>query len=89
MSDNTIEKQGVGAVSVTNFVIADWVLNGSDYEIEITHNLNTSTPDVRVYRNNEEIFTNYATVVNSNIILISVPMEPDLRFDGVVSISKV
>tara|TARA_R110000851_G_scaffold241197_2_gene393829 strand:+ start:980 stop:1282 length:303 start_codon:yes stop_codon:yes gene_type:complete len=75
----------------SSFLIADWSLNGTVYEIEVltsVHGRGVST-QVQVF---EKIGTDHVEVIvdilvqsNGNII-IKIDQTPDLRFDGKVTI---
>jgi len=70
-----------------DFVIADWVVGGSDSTITITsatHEVGNN-PKVVVYEGNELVQVDTTTVDNSGNVVISVPN--GLTFDGKVVIS--
>lgn len=70
-----------------DFITTDWSLNGENYELTITHNLDSSNPQVEVRSNGATIYPNSVSVIDSNSILLSVPATPDLRFNGSVAIN--
>lgn len=91
--DFVVTPTGTGATKFSqDFLIADWILNGTQYEITVlatTHNKGVN-PIVQVVENNTGIYslilTSYDISVSGDITLI-VSQTPDNRFDGKIIIS--
>ena len=70
------------------FTIGEWVLHGSEFTLEVPHLMNDSTPIVFIFdSNDEETVCSYHTVT-PNLIRMSVPSSPDIRFSGSVRVTK-
>ena len=67
--------------------LIDWVLNGSNYELSITHNLNSSYLITEIKESNNTIFVNELETIDTNNIKLKVPAIPDLRFAGSIAIN--
>jgi len=69
-----------------NFTIGDWVLNGSNWELDVPHNLNSISTIVEVRENDFIVYVNHVETTTLNNIKLSVPDDPDLRFNGKVKV---
>ena len=80
----------VGGVSgySTTFNSSSWVLNGTNYELTVTHNLASSYPIIEIREANNVVFVNDIITVDSNNVKLSVPNNPDLRFTGSIAINS-
>jgi len=70
-----------------SFEIADWILE-NDYYILLRHYLGSLNPLVLVRDSEDEVKTHKVEIVDSNTVKIWVPSQPDLRFNGSVSVAK-
>jgi len=82
---NYILGAGVKKYSL-DFLVADWTLNGLNYELTVNHDLNSDNPKVSVLMSGSQVSPNSVSVSDNNTILLSVPATPDLRFAGSVSV---
>lgn len=72
-----------------NFLVADWVLDGDIYRLDIVHSLNCTNPVVEIREDGAIIQVNSIENVDTDTIRIRVPSTPDLRFDGTISVVKI
>jgi hypothetical protein len=73
----------------SSFVIADWVSLGLDYyTITLTHNLNSTIPQVELYEGSDSVMLDRVEVVDANHVKIYVLQNPDCRFDGSIIILR-
>jgi hypothetical protein len=83
-----------GAVSPTisyvdSFVTGDWVLNVNEYDLDFSHGLSSLYPVVEVRNSSQNIvYTHEVFTIDLNTTRLIVPVIPDLRFDGTISIIK-
>lgn len=77
-----------------NFVTGDWIASdGNDlYSIDIVHNLNTLSPEIKVYEIDavyKQVIPHLIRIINNNTIRISVSrIDVDCRFSGRTIIDK-
>jgi hypothetical protein len=71
-----------------SFVFGDWVLDSGNYRLTLTHNMNTTTPNVAILEGVNVIQVNLIEVINANTLRLWVTGTPDLRFNGTASITK-
>jgi hypothetical protein len=71
------------------FLIADWSVSGAYYILDIVHSLNSTDPVVQIRKDGRIIQVDSVENVDADTTRLKVPVDPDLRFDGVVSIVKV
>ena len=64
----------------------DWVLLDGLYYITINHNLNSKFPQVQISEQDQQVFVHETESVDNNNIRLWVTSDPDLRFDGEVSV---
>jgi hypothetical protein len=82
----------LGAVTVgysTGFIVADWVLDApnNEYDLNITHNLNTSYPEIIIRdSSNNVVQVERVHTINSNVVQLVVPANPDMRFIGSIAV---
>ena len=70
------------------FTDGEWVLNGAEFYIDVPHLLNDETPIVFIFdSNDEETVCSYHTIT-PNLIRLTVPSSPDIRFGGSVRVTK-
>jgi hypothetical protein len=70
------------------FVIADWVVSGDYYTLDFEHSLNTTTPVIQVSEDDSIKTSVISEVIDADTVRLFVPLNPDLRFDGFISILK-
>lgn len=70
------------------FLTTDWVSNGSNYELTITHNLDSVYPIVEIKDSAKLVFVNEVEIIDNNSIKLSIPANPDLRFAGAIAINS-
>lgn len=76
-----------GTAYTTQFVLGDWILAG-DYYLPVPHPLGSLNPVVVIRDSNDSILVNQVEVESDALIKIWVPSNPDLRFDGIISLVK-
>ena len=54
-----------------NFVVGDWILDGSIYYILVSHNLNTSNPVVFAYEGANHVFLDDIIITSNNQLRIN------------------
>jgi hypothetical protein len=75
-----------GAVTYSNeFVISDWISGSGIYYIDFNHDLNTLYTSVEIREGNSIIRADLSTI-DANRVRITVPSNPDLRFNGSITI---
>lgn len=84
-----IQYTGTGTGKVAAFTVEDWVLENSQYYLDLRHNLETEYVSATFKdESNIEVSADYVPYT-SNIIRVYVPAEPDLRFAGKCLILKI
>jgi len=70
------------------FDLSDWVLEGDNYIITIEHGLSSRQPMCQIYESDRPVMINEILVPDEDVIILSVPAVPDLRFAGKISITR-
>lgn len=79
--------QAVPSSSYQNtFLIGDWTLSGSAYNLDFNHNLNRNDIIVQIYEESEIVYVSTKKLNNNNVRL-TIPSSPDVRFSGEIIIS--
>lgn len=74
---------GTVAIYIQDFIIADWTAPSAGFHwLEITHGLETLLVDVTIFDASNQPVEVYREIIDSNRVLMRVPVDPDLRFDG-------
>jgi hypothetical protein len=73
---------------VISFELEDWEADGENYSISIEHDLGCSFPVVELREDDLIVNIHRVETIDQDIIKLVIPSDPDLRFDGTVSIIK-
>jgi hypothetical protein len=71
-----------------DFLIADWSVSGGYYILDIVHSLNSESLVVEIRKDGKIVEVDSIENVDADTIRLSVPADPNLRFDGTVSVVR-
>jgi len=88
MYDAIMDSEREREIKKMSFILGDWVLDTGNYRLTLTHNMDTTTPNVSILEGANVIQVNLIEVVDRNNLRLWVTGNPDLRFAGTASITK-
>jgi len=70
------------------FGAGEWVLQGAEFTLDVPHLLGDLTPIVFIFDSQDEETVCSYHAVTANLLRLSVPSNPDIRFAGSVRVTK-
>jgi len=88
-NSNWVPVVGGIETALVSIVLTDWILLGGYYYVDIIHALGSLYPIIEVREGTDIVYTDRVETIDNNTLRLWVPADPDLRFVGDVSVTRI